>query len=160
MPSDASTTTTRIQPLFPTSVMPASMGMLSLVHLSRCTSESVNAVSGSSGFGQNRSAEPGRSLEELVSIHEVGVAVASESNGLDQSIEHLGINGCPENPGCAVFPTSHGDDEVRIVTVPHEHVADVFAFEQGLLEPLFVMVIDVLERVGADICGMVSRAVD
>ena len=102
-------------------------------------------LGGQGSLGQHLAAEPGRGLQLVVGVDQVGVAQPPGTHVAHQGGEHVGVDGGPQYPGPSFLLPLHGDDEVREVAEPHEHVADVQPLEHDLVEPRLILVVDRLE---------------
>ncbi len=120
----------------------------------------VVGLDGKGGRVHDGGVGAGAGLIDSLFVEEVDFAGLADAHVFHQGAEGFGVDGGPQDPFPVAALMGHRDDEMRLLAVPHEHVADVDPLFHHLQEPELLGVVPRPEIVGADVGEMKAVVAD
>ena len=99
-------------------------------------------------------------LQEPFPVDEVGFTGLTHADTLDKPVEGKCVDGRAQIPGSIAFMSADGDNEMRDLAIPQEHVRDVETLFPHGLEPLGLGVVLACQFEGSDVLQVVSCCVE
>ena len=96
---------------------------------------------GRMGMGKKLPGKTRGGLQEISMVDEKGVPFLSDLGRPDDSIDNVGIDGGPKNPGLRAFPAQYGNNKMGEPAVAQENIAHIDSFGDGRLEPILLEII-------------------